>query len=273
LQHSFGGSHARVAGREEAWSTNFDLHVAPVDGSGAPRNLTARVRVVLGDAVTFEGFGLETRLTGAVDAVTGGGGNRLDGKIELQDASYSAYGQELAVERGRFIFTGSPSNPDVDLRAVRGSHDGSVRAFLSVTGALSKPNSRVYSEPSLPEAEALAYLLTGRGLDQASSGEGVNIASAALALGMSKGDPLLQDLGDRFGLDDLTIEGGAGGLEDSSLLLGKYLNPDLYLGYSQGLFNAEGAVLLRLRLGERVELESRSGGEQSVDLYYRYEHD
>jgi dipeptidyl aminopeptidase/acylaminoacyl peptidase len=32
---------ARNAGREEAWSTNFDLFVAPVDGSVAPRNLTA----------------------------------------------------------------------------------------------------------------------------------------------------------------------------------------------------------------------------------------
>ncbi|MDZ7267901.1 MAG: S9 family peptidase [candidate division KSB1 bacterium] len=32
---------ARVAGREEAWSTNFDLYLAPVDGSAPPKNLTA----------------------------------------------------------------------------------------------------------------------------------------------------------------------------------------------------------------------------------------
>jgi dipeptidyl aminopeptidase/acylaminoacyl peptidase len=32
---------ARDVGREEAWSTNFDLFVAPADGSTAPRNLTA----------------------------------------------------------------------------------------------------------------------------------------------------------------------------------------------------------------------------------------
>jgi len=31
----------RVAGQTEAWSTNFDIFVAPVDGSAAPRNLTA----------------------------------------------------------------------------------------------------------------------------------------------------------------------------------------------------------------------------------------
>ncbi|MGH7598153.1 MAG: prolyl oligopeptidase family serine peptidase [bacterium] len=31
---------ARVAGREEAWSTNFDLYLAPVDGAAPPKNLT-----------------------------------------------------------------------------------------------------------------------------------------------------------------------------------------------------------------------------------------
>ncbi len=31
---------ARVAGREEAWSTNFDLYSAPSDGSAAPKNLS-----------------------------------------------------------------------------------------------------------------------------------------------------------------------------------------------------------------------------------------
>lgn len=32
---------ARIAGKTEAWSTNFDLYSVPVDGSVAPRNLTA----------------------------------------------------------------------------------------------------------------------------------------------------------------------------------------------------------------------------------------
>jgi dipeptidyl aminopeptidase/acylaminoacyl peptidase len=32
---------ARVAGREEPWSTNFDLYEVNVDGSGSPKNLTA----------------------------------------------------------------------------------------------------------------------------------------------------------------------------------------------------------------------------------------
>ena len=72
---------------------------------------------------------------------------------------------------------------------------------------------------------------------------------------------------------ELRFEAGAEGVAGSSLILGKYLNPDLYLGYTQGLFNPEGAVLLRLKLSEHLELESRSGQEQSVDLFYRIERD
>jgi len=171
------------------------------------------------------------------------------------------------VERGRLLFAGPPGNPDLELRAVRESRDGQVKAFLAMSGPLSKPQPRIYSEPSLPEAEALAYLVTGRGLDEAGEGEGGDIAAAALSLGLSKGEPLLQDMSDRLGLDELRIEQGQGGLADSSLVVGKYLNPDLYLGYSQGLFNPEGAVLLRLRLSDKLEVESRSGNEQSVDLF------
>jgi len=237
------------------------------------KNLTARVRVELGEHVTFEGFGLKTHLDGALDAAVDEQGTRVDGKIEMRDGNYKAYGQDLNIERGRLLFVGPPGNPGLDLRAMRESRDGRVRAYLAMSGPLSKPRPRVYSEPSLPEAVALAYLLTGRGLDEAGQQEGASIAGAALSLGLSQAEPLLQQMSDRLGLDEIRVEGGDNGVDDTSVILGKYLNPDLYVGYSQGLFNPEGAVLLRLRLSEQIEVESRSGNEQSVDLFYRLEHD
>ncbi|MGB5742314.1 MAG: translocation/assembly module TamB domain-containing protein, partial [Sedimenticolaceae bacterium] len=241
--------------------------------AAASRNLNAKVRVELGDKVTLRGYGLRTGLSGAVDATIDARGTTVDGKIELYDGAYKAYGQDLKIERGRIIFAGPAANPDVDLRALRVSKDGEVKAYLALSGPLAEPQTQIYSEPPLPEAEALAYLVTGRGLDQAGQQEGSAIAGAAMSLGLSKSEPLLQDMSDRLGLDELRIEQGANGLEDGSLVLGKYLNPDLYLGYAQGLFNPEGAVLLRLRLSDKIDVESRSGIEQSVDLFYRLEHD
>ncbi|MCP5417548.1 MAG: translocation/assembly module TamB domain-containing protein [Chromatiaceae bacterium] len=237
------------------------------------QKLTAQVRVVLGDKVTFKGFGLETGLTGAVVAGVDSKGTSVNGKIELRDGRYKSYGQNLTVEQGRLLFAGPPGNPDVDLRAIRMSRDAKVKAILALSGPLSKPRPRIYSEPALPDAEVLAYLLTGNKISQAGKSEGADIAGAALSLGLSEGEPLLQQMSERLGLDELRVDSGDGGVEGSSLVLGKYLNPDLYLGYSQGLFNPEGAVLLRLKLSEKLELESRSGNEQSVDLFYRLEHD
>ena len=238
------------------------------------QNLTARVRVELGEAVTFEGFGLQTGLSGALNASVDAQGTGVDGKIELRDGEYKAYGQELTVERGSLFFSGPPGNPDVDLRAVRVSNNGEVKAYLAMNGPLAKPRPRIYSEPALPESEALAYLVTGNGLSDAGQGDGPNIAAAALSLGLSKADPVMQKLTAGLGLDEISVDaGGEEGLEDSAVTLGKYLNPDLYVGYSQGLFNPEGAVLMRLKLREKLTVETRSGNEQSIDLFYRIEHD
>jgi translocation and assembly module TamB len=148
-----------------------------------------------------------------------------------------------------------------------------VKAYLALNGPLSKPRPRVYSEPALSETEALAYLVTGRGVGPGGQSDGANIAAAALSMGLSKADPLMQNLTGDLGLDEITVDTGEEGLEDSSVTLGKYLNPDLYVGYVQGLFNPEGAVLMRLQLREKLTIESRSGNEQSVDLIYRIEHD
>ncbi|MCB1773848.1 MAG: translocation/assembly module TamB domain-containing protein [Gammaproteobacteria bacterium] len=245
---------------------------APVRSASASA-VSGDVRVELGDEVTFKGFGLSTGLIGAIRARFDARGNQVDGRIEMRDGAYKAYGQDLQIEQGRLLFAGPPESPDVDLRAVRVSRDGQVRAYLAMSGPLREPRPRIYSEPSLAEGEALAYLLTGRGLNQADSGARFDIASAAFALGVAKGDPLLQNISEQFGLDDLRIETGEDGFESSTLLLGRYLNPDLYVGYTQELFNPEGAVLVRMRLNRRFEVETRSGRTQSVDLFFRHEHD
>lgn len=240
--------------------------------TGTP-GVEADVQVELGDRVSFKGFGLQTRLTGAVRANSNPRGTSLNGKIELVDARYKAYGQDLTVEQGRLLFAGPPDNPALDLRAVRNSRDGKVRAYLAMSGPLSRPRPRIYSEPALPDVEALAYLVTGRGLDQAGKGDGLDIANAAISLGIAQGEPLLQGMADRLGLDELQVQTGEGGLEQSSLMLGKYLSPDLYVGYTHGLFDAAAQVLVRLQLTERVEVESRAGTSQSVDVFYKLEHD
>lgn len=237
------------------------------------KNIIADINLELGENVSFKGFGLQTGLIGNIDAKYDGKTSRLFGKIELKDADYSAFGQSLDVEKGRLIFAGPTDNPGIDLKAKRTSLDKTVIAYLSVTGQASKPSIRVYSNPSLPEAEALAYLITGRPMNQARGDSGSEISAAALSLGLTKTMPALKRIQEGTGLDDFRIDSGAGGIEGTSLMMGKYLNPDLYIGYVHGLFDAQGGVKVNYRLTDRIEVESFSGDKESVDIYYRYEHD
>ena len=91
-------------------------------------------------------------------------------------------------------------------------------------------------------------------------------------LGLAGGGNLLKNIRELSPLDQLEIKRGDT-VEDSALLLGKQLNPNLYVGYTMGLFDETGFAQLRLKLRENIELETLSGTKQSVDLYYTLEHD
>ena len=55
---------------------------------------------------------------------------------------------------------------------------------------------------------------------------------------------------------------------DGRVLAGKQISPNLYLQYAYGVFDQLSTVLLRLKLNERLSLESSTGEDQSVDLIY-----
>ena len=57
------------------------------------------------------------------------------------------------------------------------------------------------------------------------------------------------------------------------LMAGKYLSPKVYIRYSYGLFNRIGGLLLRFEVNDRLSIETRSGEQESMDLFYTVEKD
>lgn len=230
--------------------------------------LAMQVAVKLGEKVDFEGYGLKTELLGAIDVSSDKGKTAAYGEVKMQSGKYQAYGQDLTIERGRFIFTGSASNPNLDIRAVRVSKTDQVKAILTVSGPLRAPLTKVSSEPPLPQDQALAYLVTGRPLDRADSSQRDMLAQAALSYGLSQTQPYLQ----RLGIDEASIE-DSGTLTGSSLLLGKYLTPELYIGTVSNIFTGAAAIVLRYRLSKRFSVETHTGTSHGVDFLYNLEVD
>lgn len=248
----------RVAGRE------------PDEGLALP--VTGEITIALGDDVHVYALGLDTDLTGDVRVrLAQDRAPRLDGRLALEDGTFKAYGQDLAIERGNVIYAGPIDNPTLDLRATRTINDpaGTVTAGVNVSGAAQRPDVVLYSDPSLSQTDTLSYLLLGRAADDTSGVEGEALSQAALAFGLSRSSPITQQLADGLGLDELTVGGDS--VNAAELVAGKQINDRLYLRYTYGVFSNLGAILLRYRLSRRLTLEAGSADAQSLDLLYTIE--
>ncbi|MDX1454772.1 MAG: translocation/assembly module TamB domain-containing protein [Gammaproteobacteria bacterium] len=238
------------------------------DGSGR-YTYNAEVKTRLGNDTRFSGYGLDTRLTGelTVQAATDQPAT-ASGTIDMAAGKYRIYGQTLDVQRGRLVYTGQPiSEPGLDVRAVRQVNPNQL-VGMNLRGTASAPKLDFFAEPALPQTEILSYLVSGSsvGENQAAGG---NVDSASVALGLGAGQ-VLADAGDKVGIDEVRFS-EVSDREQAALILGKYLSPDLYVGYGIGLFDAVNSFRINYRLSSKWTLEAISGIKSSTDLIYTIE--
>lgn len=248
----------------EQSSPDAVVHLAETTDETPRRRIDVDVNARLGEDVRVQAFGLATGLEGAVNIKGGTHAPYIgSGRLRLRDGRFEAYGQSLQIESGELIFNGPLDSPNLDVRAVRPTRD--VVAGVHLTGTPRQLSSTVFSEPPLGDAEALSYLLTGRPLASATSGEGEMLNNAAFALGLSQAGAIASQIQGELGLDTLTIAGGA---EESEIVAGKQINDRLFVEYGYGLVNNLGRLLLRYQLSQRLVVESTSGVTNTVDLVY-----
>lgn len=233
-----------------------------------PSRLHVRIAIDFGEHTRFEGFGLKTRLSGKLNYIIDDERQSLLGRALMQDATYRSYGQDLTIRKGEFVFNGPADNPWLTIEAIRKAIKDDVTAVLRVTGPLKSPQTKVFTEPALPESEALSYLVTGKSTQWLGKGEGNAVAGAAFNYGVGQ----LSWLSDRLGIDEFEFEQGEN-IADSAIRLGQYLNPDLYLGVTMGLFSNKYAADVRYRLSKHFSINTRAGETQRIDLKYHLETD
>ncbi|MCL4791519.1 MAG: translocation/assembly module TamB domain-containing protein [Gammaproteobacteria bacterium] len=230
------------------------------------------LRVRLGEQVSFEGFGLKTRLTGGMSLsqgqVAGQAGISGEGVVQLAEGKFAAFGQKLDIDRGSLIFAGDVTDPGLDVKASRKlSYEGSdVTAGVLLSGTLSRIVTRVFSEPAMGEMDALSYLTTGRPLSAAGTGDQYSVANAAVSLGLSGALPVAQQLGSALKVDEIALDSTSTG--GAAVVVGEKLGDDLYIRYSYGVFDNLGIVKVTYKIGRRLSIEASSGEEQALDLIY-----
>ncbi|HEX4963781.1 MAG TPA: translocation/assembly module TamB domain-containing protein [Thermoanaerobaculia bacterium] len=241
------------------------------DATKKPLELTARVRVVLGEKVTIAASGFTGRPYGSLLIIEQPGKpTSAVGELQIANGIYKAYGQDLTLDHGRLIFAGGPvDNPGLDLQAYRTATDGTI-AGINVKGTLKSPQATLYSTPPMGQSDQLAYLLLGHPLGQSTPQEGNLVANAATSLGLKGGDLIAKKIAARFGLEEARIE-SSGGLQDASLVVGKYLSPRLYVTYGIGLFEPISTFRIRYILGRVWTLQAEQGTGTSADFLYDVE--
>ncbi len=237
--------------------------------------ISSKIKMILGTNVRFSGYGVKARLNGSLISKQVPDKTRIaDGEIKVISGSYKAYGQNLTVDEGRIIFANDPvDNPSLDItasRRIRRRGEINVRAGIKIQGNAKSPQIHLFSEPSFDQSNILSYLILGKPLIDASDKEGASLFATAIAMQIDEHESLTTKLAQSFGLDDAMIT-SEGSIDETAFVIGKYLNPDLYISYGIGLFTGSQLFKVRYSLTDNLTLETETGSESGADIRYTLE--
>src|SRR5690606_21016386 len=146
---------------------------------------------------------------------------------------------------------------------------------VQVTGSAQAPRVRLYSDPELPDAEKLSWVVLGRNA-AAGGAEAAVLQQAALALlGRGGSNNTTANAASRLGLDEIGFKGPGSG-EDASaaaLTFGKRLSRNLYVTYERSLSGTLGTLYIFYDLSRRLTLRGQTGEKSAVDIIYTMTYD
>ncbi len=151
---------------------------------------------------------------------------------------------------------------------------------INVSKSLLKPHIAFYSKPSgLSQTDILSYLVTGQAASQLSQSQGQLLFQAASSLGGEGGtiSKLKADLEHRLGIqvsvasDQYYNPSTQSVTQNTSLVLGKYLTPKLYVNYSIGVLEPINTLRMNYSLGRGWNAQTETNTIASgADLLYSF---
>ncbi|HGO5822373.1 TPA: translocation/assembly module TamB domain-containing protein [Mannheimia haemolytica] len=253
----------------------FNQREIPAQTAGGMA-INADIKINIGNDVKLKAYGLNSNVNGLLSVRRGKQGLGLYGQVHLDEGRFAAYGQDLLIRKGDISFAGSPSQPSLDIEAIRNPdamEDPTITAGVRVTGLADNPTVKVFSDPAMSQNEALSYILTGRSLESSGDASSSNaVAAALLSMSLSKSSKLVGDVGSAFGLKDLSVS-TAGIGDNTKVEVSASLSPRFRVKYGVGVFAPLTELTLRYNLTPRLYLQWVSNINQAVDLMYRFQFD
>ncbi|MFM2591066.1 translocation/assembly module TamB domain-containing protein [Vibrio sp. TBV020] len=243
----------------------------PIDqDSAVPFVLETNINIKIGNDFKLSAFGLEGGLVGNLNVTQKDKGPFITGEINITDGSYTSFGQDLLIQEGKILMNGPADQPYVQISAIRNPDNtqDDVTAGVKVTGPASEPTVTIFSEPAMPQANALSYLLRGQDIDGEAGGN--SMTTTLIGLSLAKSGRVVGEIGEAFGVQDLQLD-TAGSGDDSQVTVSGYILPGLQVKYGVGIFDSVGEFTVRYRLMQDLYVEAISGVDSAVDLLYQFE--
>jgi len=227
------------------------------------------------------GFGLDVLVNApnrifirgrGLDAEVGGGlrltgtTNRIisAGRFDLLRGRLSILGQRFDLVEGSTQFQGDLVPY---IRFVTSTETSTGEARVIVDGPADAPTVSFEATPDAPQDEVLAQLLFGRNIDEISTFQALQLASAVAELAGRGGVGVISNLRQGFGLDDLdvtTTDSGA-----TAVRAGKYISENVYTDVtaaSDG--NAEVSLNLDITGNLKGKATLGSDGNSGIGIFF-----
>ncbi|MGL6316056.1 autotransporter assembly complex protein TamB [Vibrio sp. WXL103] len=237
-----------------------------------PFALETDVKIHIGNDFRLSAFGLDGSLVGSLNVAQRERGPIVSGEVNILNGQYRSFGQDLLIDEGKILMNGPVDQPYIVITAIRNPDNtqDDVVAGIRVTGPADEPEVEIFSEPAMPQANALSYLLRGQDIDAESGGNA--ITTTLIGLSLARSGKVVGEIGEAFGVQDLQLD-TAGSGDDSQVTVSGYILPGLQVKYGVGIFDSVGEFTVRYRLMKDLYLEVVSGLDSAVDLLYQFEFD
>lgn len=203
------------------------------------------------------------QLNGMLNELTAAGTLEITG-------TYLAYGQSLTIETGRLIFSGKLPNIGLDILATRQVE--STKVGIQINGSLQTPQLKLVSTPETSNENKVSLLVLGQPMSQVGSNDMALLSVAAGAL-LSQGDSvsLQTKIAQAVGLDSIDVRGT--GPTNYAVSVGKRINRNLVIGYEKSIVGLLNVGKLTYQLTKRISIETRTGSDNALDVFYGFSFD
>ncbi len=265
------------------------------------------VNVQLGKQIDLSIIGIRGQAQGNIQISKKPQSSTLcNGHISINGV-YEAYGHKLTISpHSELTYNNNPlTNPTLNLRATKKISNANslyqqdfsttgVTVGIEVTGMLNHPILSLFSVPAnLSQSDILSYLILGHlstsatpdNINQQSTNSTANIFDTIKLgeTGLSSSDSggISTNVQNTLGLSELGVEtsstvDAAGNQLDQQnyFVLGKFISPNVYVRYSQGLMDNNDIVQFRLFLTPQWILQTESNSldnSNGIDILYTIE--